>query len=271
MGFDSSLNLTDKQVASRELLTSYDWNEAPLKLSKYASSYGINLNNQQAQLVVDHLKLVLQKNMQMNLTAIRNPSDSLILNSLDSLLFTSVLNCYSTSPKQEERVLDLGTGAGFPGIPIACSTEFPVSLLDSVGKKIEACHGFIERLGLDDQVAAFHDRFETFAQDYAEANSFQFVVARAVAPLGVLIEYATPFLIPSGYLVLSKGNPTADELEYAVIASKVCGLIFVSRETFELPESKGHREFYVYKKVSRSRIELPRKNGLAKNSPLRLH
>lgn len=271
MGFDSSLNLTDKQAASRELLASYDWNEAPLKLSRYASSYGINLTNQQAQLVVDHLRLVLHKNLQMNLTAIRNPSDSLILNSLDSLLFTCVLNRYSSSSKQKDRVLDLGTGAGFPGIPIACSTEFSVTLLDSVGKKIEACRSFIERLGLEDQVAAYSDRFETFAHDLSETNSFQFVVARAVAPLGVLIEYATPFLIPSGYLVLSKGNPTADEHEYAAIASRVCGLDFVSRETFELSEDKGHREFYVYKKVSRSRIELPRKNGQAKNSPLRLH
>ena len=99
-------------------------------------------------------------------------------------------------------------------------------------------------------------------------ESFSYVFARAVAQSNVLVEYAAPLLKKNGLLVLEKANPTKDEMAAANRAAKICGMKFVSRETCELPNGLGHREILQYQKVAKSKIKLPRQNGMAKNQPL---
>ena len=99
-------------------------------------------------------------------------------------------------------------------------------------------------------------------------RSFRFVVARAVAKANVVMEYAEPFLIDQGKLLLQKANIEEKELQDALQMAKLCGFKMVSRETFELPNEFGHREILIFQKNKKSRIILPRKNGEAKKHPL---
>ena len=138
------------------------------------------------------------------------------------------------------------------------------TLIDSVGKKVSAVNEFIGHLGLSN-IRARHIRAEDLAR---ENELFDAVFARAVAQSNVLVEYAAPLLSNGGHCVLEKANISTDELDAAKRAARICGLSLVSRETFELPRSHGHREIIVFEKRSKPQIKLPRRTGEAKQSPL---
>ena len=226
------------------------------------SSLGIDCSLDQASKMVKHLELVIEKNKVVNLTRIVALRDAVTLHLVDSLV---PLRTKDFRPSEGLRFLDIGTGAGFPGIPLAVMTGMNGVFIDSVGKKVAAVNEFIEELGLSNCVA-LHVRAEELALE--QSNSFDYVVARAVAQSNVIAEYATPLLKKNGYLVLEKANITSEELQNLNYASQVLGLSRVSRETCELPDNLGHREVLIYQKTSKSKIKLPRKNGMAKNNPL---
>lgn len=234
-------------------------------LENLSEQYSLGFSQHQLLLVMHHLYLMYQKNAFINLTSIRTMPDGLILHSLDSLLFAKVIDEYIALDSYA-LALDMGTGGGFPGIPLAAVSNFNVELLDSVGKKVNACNEFIEEMGLKDRVHASHARLEEFVKETGRA--FDIVTARALAKLDVLIEYAEPYVKRGGYLFFGKANPDAQEIRDAKIVAKICGFEIVSRETFELPDNFGHREIVVLQKISKSKVRLPRKNGEAKNNPL---
>lgn len=234
-------------------------------LENLSEQYSLGLSQHQLLLVMHHLYLMYQKNAFINLTSIRTMPDGLILHSLDSLLFAKVIDAYIALDSYA-LALDMGTGGGFPGIPLAAVSNFNVELLDSVGKKVNACNEFVEEMGLEDRVHASHARLEEFVKETGRA--FDIVTARALAKLDVLIEYAEPYVKQGGYLFFGKANPDAQEIRDAKMVAKICGFEIVSRETFELPENFGHREIVVLRKISKSKVRLPRKNGEAKNNPL---
>lgn len=226
------------------------------------SSYGIECSQQQASQMVRHLNLVIEKNKVVNLTRIVDPIEAVSLHLVDSLL---PLALEVVSLDESMSFVDIGTGAGFPGIPIGILTGAHGVLVDSVNKKTCAVNEFINQLHLPN-LKAVHSRVEDLPREMLLHQDFVF--ARAVAQSNVLIEYATPLLKMNGLLVLEKANPSDDELSAARRASSICGLSFVSRETFELPNQLGHREILVFKKISKPKISLPRKAGIAKLSPL---
>lgn len=234
-------------------------------LENLSEQYSLGFSQHQLLLVMHHLYLMYQKNAFINLTSIRTMPDGLILHSLDSLLFAKVIDEYIALDSYA-LALDMGTGGGFPGIPLAAVSNFNVELLDSVGKKVNACNEFVEEMGLEDRVHASHARLEEFVKETGRV--FDIVTARALAKLDVLIEYAEPYVKRGGYLFFGKANPDAQEIRDAKMVAKICGFEIVSRETFELPENFGHREIVVLRKISKSKVRLPRKNGEAKNNPL---
>lgn len=237
------------------------------KLKQLAQSYQINLTDEQATSLLYHLDLVLDKNRVMNLTRITSIDDALILHILDSLLLLpSLKQDLSLSHSGSGAVLDIGTGAGFPGIPLALLTHRPFILMDSVGKKVRAVDEFVQALGISDRVTTTNERAENYALSHS--NAFDYVVARAVAGLPVLIEYAQPFLVPHGRLVVSKGRLSDEEMASGSKAAALVGMKLVSRETFELPSSMGHREILTFEKVSKPSLRLPRPIGEAKKHPL---
>ena len=226
------------------------------------SQFGISLTQEQAQMLVSYLDLVIEKNKVVNLTRITNPSEAVTLHLVDSLL---PLASNSLHVDESSKILDMGTGAGFPGVPVAVVTGAQALLVDSVRKKTDAVAEFVAALGLGN-VFTRHSRLEELARELTSSQDVVF--ARAVARTNVLIEYATPFLSQNGVLVVEKGRPEDDEITEAEKAAALCGLSLVSRETFELPHDLGHREILIYKKVGKSKIKLPRRTGLAKSQPL---
>lgn len=224
---------------------------------------GVPLSDDQAQLLLRHLELVIEKNQQLNLTRIVDWQDGVTKHLVDSLLFCRVYRAIELPPG---RFLDLGTGAGFPGIPFGVVTGMKGMLIDSVGKKVSAVQDFIEDLGLGRQLSTGTIRAEELARQ--QRASFICVTARAVAELNVLIEYAAPLLSKHGVLIASKARVSDDEAANASYAAQVCGMELVSRETFVLPHDAGHRELYIYQKQRKPSITLPRKTGMAKHKPL---
>lgn len=242
-----------------------DTTENRALLAAFLESYGVLVSDQRLGLLLRHLDLVVEKNKVMNLTRIVDPREAIIRHVVDSLLLLGpVARCSSAGDTL--RFIDVGTGAGFPGIPLAIASDMRGLLIDSVGKKIGSVDEFIAALELGNQLEACHARAEEVAR--SEGPVFDVVTARAVADLGVLVEYASPLLRRNGSLVVSKARVQDDEFERGCKTGNSVGLSFVSRETFELPEGQGYREILTFVHDKKSKVKLPRQNGMAKNKPL---
>ncbi len=237
-----------------------DNNNLRNQLIEYCSLFDLELSDNQISLLLQHLDLVLEKNKVMNLTRVTDIDEALVLHILDSLLLCGFDIDY------KGKYLDIGTGAGYPGIPFGIYTNMEGVLLDSVGKKIKADNEFLSELKLDDRIKGVHDRVEEFAKEHK--HEFNIIMARAVAQSNVLLEYASPLQSQNGTLLIAKANITPEEYSNALKTAHIVGYENVSRETFDLPNNLGHREVLIFKKVSKSKVKLPRKNGLAKQQPL---
>ncbi len=237
-----------------------DRSTALARLESYCQDYQLAVTADQLSLCLDHLDLVIEKNKVLNLTRITNYDSALTLHILDSLLF---LPAVSKAP--EGPLLDIGSGAGFPGLPLHIASDRPTVLIDSVGKKVNALASFAETLDLSD-IMAIHDRIEHHALEHR--GSYAVVTARAVASLPILIEYAAPLLTQHGVLVVSKGNPSDDELRSGAAAAKICGMKLIDSTSYDLPHNAGHRVILSYERCIKPSIKLPRAIGMAKKSPL---
>ena len=221
-------------------------------LKELLLTYGIESTEIQRRQLLKHIELLIEINKNLNLTRITSIDDALVLHILDSLLPLKVC-------------IDIGTGGGFPGLPLAIMSDNKTLLVDSIGKKINAVQSMIDEIGLSERVRAEKLRAEEISNDYKQ--KFDFVTFRAVAKANILLEYAEPFLAPQGTLIVMKANVDEIELQDASQAAKIFGYENVSRETFELPNDLGHREILLYKKIAKSKIKLPRKTGMAKSNP----
>lgn len=236
------------------------------RLIDLCSQIGIELDSVASYRLIRYLDLVLEKNKVLNLTAVREWDKALVLHLVDSL---TLLDEFDKQPNglKNRLFLDMGCGAGFPGIPLAIARpERRGMLCDSVKKKIKAVDEFIETLDLGGQLQTSSERLETLGQTHR--RSCGCVVARAVGALPVLIEYATPILSRRGRLVVSKGSPEESEIESGLAAAELCGLELVSQRVFDLPEGYGQRTIITYEKVTEPLVALPRAIGAAHKQPL---
>lgn len=231
------------------------------KLLRLLNMYDLSTTHEQRKLLLTYLELLFEKNKTLNLTRITDIDSALVLHILDSLLLSKFMSC-----SEKDSFCDIGTGGGVPGIPLGCVLKCKGFLIDSIGKKISAVNEFAEQLGIQDRIIAKQMRAEEI--EVKMKRSFRFVVARAVAKANVVMEYAEPFLMDQGKLLLQKANIEEKELQDALRMAKLCGFEMVSRETFELPNEFGHREILIFQKTKKSKIILPRKNGEAKKHPL---
>lgn len=229
------------------------------KLSSYLPSFGLSIDEDRLRLCVLHLLYVEQVNHYINLTRITNLDDALVLHILDSLLFLSFI------PKDSNHLLDMGSGPGFPGLPLHVCSGVSTTLLDSVSKKMNAVSTIAGALGVSN-LACVSDRLETYAKE--KAGQFDIVTARALASLPVLVEYARPLLKMGGTLVVSKGLPDESEISSGLRAAQICGFELADKQEFDLPDCLGHRVIFSFKVVSSSKVKLPRQNGLARKNPL---
>ena len=250
-----------RSAESQVSTESFDRDALYIELKSLSENFGLIVSDYVLDGCLKHLYLVLQANKTMNLTRILDLHDALVLHILDSLSFLPYIE---ESPNGA--VLDMGTGGGFPGIPLSLATGRRFTLLDSVSKKVKAVSSFLDELGLSERCVATQDRVEAFGSKYS--GRFSVVTARALASLPVLIEYATPLLMTDGHLIVSKGNPDNDEIVSGDAAAKICGMTRIKTTEFDLPRELGHRTFLVYKKTSLPSIRLPRAVGVARKTPL---
>jgi 16S rRNA (guanine527-N7)-methyltransferase len=219
---------------------------------------GIESDAQAVERLARHARAVLEANQFMNLTTI-SEAEFVPLHILDSL---SALPYLSAEPAGS--FADLGSGAGYPGIPLAIMTGRPVELVESVRKKAAFLEGACADLCLESTVHPI--RAEELA--LTQPRSFNVVVARALSALPSLVELASPLLRDGGALICMKGRPDPDELLRGEAAAVKCGMVMERADAVDVPAVDAARTIVVYRKVGPARIKLPRRNGLAQRQPL---
>ena len=199
---------------------------------------------------------LLEVNAHTNLTTITDPAEIDIKHFKDSLTVLDYI-------KEGDKVLDLGAGAGFPGIPLRIEKDFDLTLIDSVNKKVNFMNEVIEELKLEKAIA-IHVRAEDYAKDHRE--EFDMVISRAVANLSTLSEYALPFLKVGGIFIAMKGPKAEEEYEQAQNALKILGGELINIDTIDLYGNT--RKNILIKKVRSTKKKYPRGKNQPKKNPL---
>lgn len=232
-------------------------------LSHVFSSYGIALNEQEIDRFALFIAELLCWNKQFNLTAITEEEEIIIKHFLDSALGLKVREW-----KENEKVLDLGTGAGFPGIPLKILCPgIRLALVDSLQKRVGFLQHMIECLSLPN-TEAVHGRAEELGRNKAYREKYQVVVSRAVANLAVLAEYCLPFVETGGCFLAYKGAETEAELAAAANALETLGGEISAVKEFVLPEEMGRRTIIIIKKIRPTPAAFPRKPGTPGKKPI---
>jgi 16S rRNA methyltransferase gidB len=199
---------------------------------------------------------LLEVNSHTNLTTITDPSDIRVKHFDDSLSIIDYIN-------EGSKVLDIGSGAGFPGIPLRIEKNFDLTLIDSVNKKVKFMNEVIEKLELKN-TRAIHTRAEDFAKN--ERETYDLVISRAVANMSTLSELCIPFLKVGGLFIAMKGPKADEELEEAENALKVLGGEIIKLDRFDLDGNE--RVNIVVRKTHPTKIKYPRGKNLPKKNPL---
>lgn len=219
-----------------------------------------NVSLEEKTLLEKHLRLVLQANVQINLTRISSFQEGLLLHIEDSL---AGLPEFSKAP--DGLYADLGTGAGYPGIPLAIVSCRKTLLVDSVRKKAAVLDSIIEEIGIQGQVCTYAGRVEQLAR--VRKEEFAVLTARALASLSSLIELAAPLLCLSGQLICYKAQLCEEELSSARSLEEKIGMRLVSDREFFLCDKQTTRRILVFEKYAQPSISLPRREGMAQKRP----
>lgn len=225
------------------------------------SLYGITISEQQENLLLNDLRSVLESNKKVNLTGVVSEEEGLIIHLEDSL---SGLPYLQNAP--DGLYGDLGTGGGFPGIPLCIMSGRKTVLIDSIRKKTKILEHLVEDLRLKKTVDIYTGRAEDLALEYNE--KFSVVTARALGSLSSVLELACPLLRVKGRLLCYKAQPSEEELS---MASSIEGLLEMKRivsDSFHLSDG-SQRCIFVYEKTGQPHITLPRRVGMAQKSPLK--
>ena len=233
-------------------------------LKSSAASIGVELNDTQVQQFIKYHEILVEWNSFMNLTGITEYEEVVQKHFVDSLAL-----CKSLDVSKVSTLIDIGTGAGFPGIPLKIAyPHLKVTLLDSLQKRIKFLNEVVSQLGLQD-VETIHGRAEDFAKPSMKRESYDVCVSRAVSNLASLSEYCLPYVNLGGYFIPYKSGKVDEELEEAKKAVFLLGGKIEEEVKFSLPDSDISRSLIKIKKVSATPKKYPRKSGLATKEPIK--
>lgn len=221
----------------------------------------IKLDIQQEKSFLSYLVFLQEKSKLINLTAIHEAEDIIIKHFLDSLTVARFI-------EEESSLIDIGTGAGFPGIPL--KIYYPVlklTLLDSLQKRITFLQELADILALKD-IEFLHGRAEDYGNKDDYREKFAYVVSRAVADLRILAEYCLPFLEVGGVFLALKGPSSQEELKIAQKALKILGGEIEKIESFNLPLREDQRNLIIIRKTFSTPQKYPRRAGVPQKKPL---
>lgn len=223
--------------------------------------FNIKINDEQIKKFMNYMNLLLEWNEKINLTAITQPEEVKLKHFVDSLTVLKYIN-------DDDKVIDIGTGAGFPGIPLKIMNEnTKITLLDSLNKRINFLNIVIETLNLRN-IQAIHGRAEEIARNKLYREKYDVAVSRAVANLSTLTEYMLPFVKVGGKCICMKGANVNEELERAQNAIKELGGEIERVDNFYLSDNDNERNIIVIKKVKETNPKYPRKAGTPSKEPL---
>lgn len=218
--------------------------------------------SERQRLLDAYLDRILEINQTTNLTRITSGEEARLLHIEDSLLGLPEMN---DSP--DGLYGDLGSGGGFPGVPLALYTGRPTVLVDSVKKKMALVGGVLDNLGLSGQITTYDGRIEDLALE--RKGQFSVLTARALSRLVSLLELSAPLLKQGGRLICYKADIQEDEIAEARAVEGMLGMKLVSSRETLLSDNATKRTLLVYEKMGRPRIKLPRRVGMAQKNPLK--
>jgi len=231
-------------------------------LKACSESFGIILSDAQIDLFNRYLTELTEWNKKFNLTAIKEEKEIVLKHFIDSI---SVVPLF---PENSSSMIDIGSGAGFPGIPIKIVLkDLTVTLLDSLEKRVKFLNHIIHS-HFYENMTAIHKRAEELAHVREHREVYDIGISRAVAPLPVLCEYVIPFVKAGGYFIAMKGSDIQDELKASEKAINILGGTIKDVKKFTLPFTEIKRHLILIKKIRQTPTVYPRKGGKPSKSPL---
>lgn len=233
------------------------------KLYELCKNNEIDLSDKQLEQFQIFYDYMIEMNQVMNLTSITEEDEVILKHFYDSM---SVVKYYDFN--QGEYVIDVGTGAGFPGIPLAILLpEIQFTLMDSLNKRITFLKNVVEKCGLKN-VECIHSRAEELAKDEKYREKYDICVSRAVANLSILLEYCIPFIKKGGKFISYKSISSEEELSASKNAQNKLCCKLKNNISFELPDTDNKRNFLIFEKFDLTASKYPRNNGIPRKKPL---
>ncbi len=232
-------------------------------LESKAKELSLTFSERQIKQFEDYYRILIEWNHVMNLTAITEYEEVVEKHFIDSL---SIINAMDFS--EIFNIIDIGTGAGFPGIPLKIAfPDINITLLDSLNKRVKFLNEVIEQLGLNN-INAIHGRAEDYAKQKEYREQYDLCVSRAVANLSTLSEYCLPYVKINGLFIPYKSGDIDVELEKSEHAVSILGGVVSDVIRFQLPGTDIGRSFVKIKKIKSTGKKYPRKAGLPSKEPL---
>lgn len=229
------------------------------RLNIITKQFGLELSDEQIQQFSKYYDMLIEWNKVMNLTAITDKEEVIIKHFADSLLLSKYKNLHD-----DLCVIDVGTGAGFPGIPLKIAyPELKVTLMDSLNKRLKFLDNVISELNLEN-ITTVHSRAEDGGKSVEYREKYDLAVSRAVANLATLSEWCIPFVKPGGYFIPYKSNALSEEIRDGKKAIRILGGHVENIFTTTIPDSDNQRSFVFVKKLTNTEKKYPRKASAAK-------
>ncbi len=231
------------------------------KLLKLGKEINTNIDESQADKFFRYMNLLIEWNEKINLTAITEPDDIILKHFIDSITIEQYI-------KENARLIDVGTGAGFPGIPLGIlRSDLSILLMDSLNKRIKFLDNVIKENELAN-IDTIHSRAEELARNKEYRGKFDVATSRAVASLNVLLEYMIPFVKVGGYCICMKGSNIDEELKISEKALQLLNCSIEKIVKFDLPGTDYGRNIVIIRKNGETSNKYPRKPGTPAKEPI---